>query len=140
MNREIKFRVWNGVTKKMWLPETLTNDDNDTFIALYGDKKRTIGYGLYDRKLENRLASGDDEENKLLQFTGQIDRNGIEIYEGDIVKTGTDKVMVISWSQKHASFVIDRKGWAFVHYFGEAFDGKDCEVIGNICENPELLK
>lgn len=139
MKREIKFRVWNGVTRKMWNPETLTDDENDTFIALYGDKKRTIGYGLYDRKLENRLASGEDEENELLQFTGQKDCNEREIYEGDIVKTGTDKVMVIGWSQKHASFVIDREGWAFIHYFGEAFDGKDCEVIGNKYENPELL-
>jgi hypothetical protein len=47
--------------------------------------------------------------------------------------------MVISWSEKFASFVINRDGWAFSHWFGEAFDSEDCEVVGNIHDNHELL-
>ena len=113
MKREIKFKFWLGHTKKM------------TYVHSIID----ISHMFWDFT----------EDIIPLQFTGQIDCNGDEIFEGDIVKTGTDKVMCIGWSDKHASFVIDREGWAFLHYFGEAFDGKDCEVIGNKYENPELL-
>jgi uncharacterized phage protein (TIGR01671 family) len=74
------------------------------------------------------------------EFTGLKDKNGKEIYEGDIVKTPTDKPMVISWSKKFASFVIDRDGWMFSHWFGEGYNGEDVEVIGNIYDNPELIK
>lgn len=74
------------------------------------------------------------------QYTEKKDKNDKEIYEGDIVKTGTDKLMVIGWSVKFASFIISREGWAFAHWFGEAFNSADCEVVGNIHEHPELLK
>jgi uncharacterized phage protein (TIGR01671 family) len=101
-----------------------------------------LPYSVYNNGIDaikNEQSTEYIDIDTLGQFTGQIDCNENEIYEGDIIKTGTDKVMVIGWSQKHASFVIDREGWAFLHYFGEAFDGKDCEVIGNKYENPELL-
>jgi hypothetical protein len=75
-----------------------------------------------------------------IQFTGLKDKNGKEIYEGDILKTETDKPMVVTWSKKFASFCISREGWAFQHWFGEACDPENCEVIGNIYENPELIK
>jgi len=73
------------------------------------------------------------------QFTGLLDKRGKEIFEGDIVKTGTDKLMEIGWREKFASFVIERDGWVYSHYFGEAFYSEDCEVIGNIHDNPELI-
>lgn len=110
--REIKFRAWDGVDF-MTSPFTLQD-------------------------IQNRIVQFTTDV-PIMQYTGLHDKNGKEIYEGDIVKTGTDKLMVISWSKKHASFVIDRDGWAFVHYFGEAFDSDDCEVIGNIYQNPELI-
>ncbi len=77
---------------------------------------------------------------QFFQNTGLKDKNGKDIYESDIIKTGTDKLMVITWSEKFASFCIERDGWAFQHWFGEAFEAKDCEVVGNQFENPELLK
>jgi len=72
-------------------------------------------------------------------FTGLKDKEGIEIYSGDIVTTSTGKAMVIGWSEKFASFVIERDGWAFQHFFGEGMNPQDCTVIGSIHQNPELL-
>jgi len=74
-----------------------------------------------------------------LQFTGLTDKNGKEIYEGDVIKTETEKAMVVSWNNHFASFCLDRAGWMFTHYFGEGVDPEQIEIIGNIYENPKLL-
>ena len=76
------------------------------------------------------------EPLEFMQFTGLKDKNGKEIYEGDVVK-GDYRVI---WKQKFASFGLVHPSWLFVHYFGEAADPEECEVIGNIYESPELLK
>jgi uncharacterized phage protein (TIGR01671 family) len=116
--REIKFRGWDGI-------QMVSNPINVTYDSGVND----IFY----------FAETGQYKMIFMQYTGLMDKHGKDIYEGDIVKTESNKPMVISWSDIHASFVIDRVGWAFRHYFGEAFDSTDCEVIGNIYENPDLL-
>lgn len=74
------------------------------------------------------------------QFTGTTDKNGVNIFEGDILQIESEKLMIVSWSQKFASFVLNREGWAFSHWFGESCNPENCSVIGNIHESPELLK
>ena len=125
MNREIKFRLWHKESKQMFYN---TASAMNILIGLGGEVKDVY------------LKSDITDEMVKSQYTGLKDKNGKEIYESDIVKMHTDKPMVISWSKKFASFVIDREGWMFSHWFGEACNGEDVEVIGNIFENNELLQ
>lgn len=75
------------------------------------------------------------------QYTGLDDANGDEIYEGDIVaSTSGEFIYKVVYSKKFASFGLRRKQDMFMHYFGEAMESEDCEVIGNIYDNPELME
>ena len=102
---------------------------------------------------DTRLSSIIDPEIMIpLQFTGLTDRNGHEIYEGDIVKfldgqdcsteSGFDyseytNKGIIEWNQQEAMFDITNKGMIDRETFFEEI--ASCEVIGTIYETPELL-
>lgn len=78
------------------------------------------------------------EELVLQQFTGLHDKNGKEIYEGDIVKTdGHFGIKIVEWLEQGGMFIVrDNAGWgSFTIQNLERI-----EVIGNIYETPELLK
>ena len=130
MNREIRFRLWDTVLKTM-MP------DFDNWIDFHGNYWTTPDE-RWDTK-NTEIVRGHNYI--LMQFTGLHDKNGKEIYEGDIIQWGgQNEPMVVAWSDKYASFGIHRSGWMYMHFFGEAVDNTDCEVIGNIYQNPELIK
>lgn len=135
MNREIKFRVWDVENKEMLEVQEL--DFEPTFyggrIAIRPDQ-----YNDYF----------DTEDMILMQYTGLKDKNGKEIYEGDIVKITNKNSKVIPiksliaqivWSEEYLAYILITTSVkdAFEN-LGDYID-YDIEVIGNVWEDSDLL-
>ena len=115
--REIKFRAWDTKEQK-W--------EYDLFMDFDGHLCDCVQYHGTEGVEQGRYI--------LVQYTGLKDENGVEIYEGDIVKS-TVETVVIEWKGE----MWTEEG--FITGFSELFEGANCyEVIGNIHENPELNK
>lgn len=99
-------------------------------------------YGLLRRReglnhdlIEEFNGAGHDVDTKTVsEFTGLLDKNGKEIYEGDITKDGVGNIDIIVWHPA-GYFAVQRNKQD--HTF---IEGERLEVIGNIFENPELIK
>jgi len=77
------------------------------------------------------------ESFELMQSTGLKDKNGTEIYEGDIVKNIYDEIYTVKWFD--AAFYLEEKYNGGFDYHELHFEDNK-KVIGNIYENPELLE
>ena len=124
--REIKFRAWLKEDKKMVNVETMDFTDKS---MQYLEKSEIINAYLLRRVIF------DDVE--LMQFTGVKDKNGKEIYEGDITicKYGPQIAMEVKW--------VDEGFRTLGKYDGDNYVGfvkNNKEVIGNIYENKNLLE
>ena len=69
------------------------------------------------------------------EWTGLTDKNGVKIFEGDIVKNSRD-VGLLYYKEKNSAFTV--KGWEYGYWLWH--DKEDIEVIGNIYDNKDLLK
>lgn len=123
--RQIKFRAWHIGQEKMFCVESLHLED-EYYVLNDGD--------IYSDAF--CVKTGDIE---LMQFTGLKDRNGVEVYEGDVVKYLTHTAHVF-WSPQDFGFVHYNEvigGYAGLSFFKGY---KDFEVVGNIHQHPELLE
>lgn len=133
--REIKFRG-KGINNGEWIEGDLCRGASVPFITYDNDFTVTSSCG------EKELSSGRffavDPET-VGEFTGLKDKNGKEIYEGDIIFDRVDECLgEIKYSEKDGMFVLytsDKELYDFAD-----IDSKDFEVIGNTHDNPELLE
>jgi uncharacterized phage protein (TIGR01671 family) len=131
-----KFRVWNNKSKT-WKGAGYNANGEDRC-------------GHLCCKLKNGIFTLDSTENLIYQLsTGLLDKDNKEIYDGDIVKvimfedwnddTGHNVIYMVKWCSKHIGFRGFNKKMIDSGYSGVGLP-KPIEIIGNIFENPELLK
>lgn len=127
-----KFRAWDKISKKMF--PVMMIDFGQSYVMI--------------EEINGLWCERDFDEIELMRLTGLKDKNGKEIFEGDIVKykygvnTFTE---VVTYDKDFAGFgLVDDDGYgSTVFTFGELAEDVDfssLEVVGNIYENPELLK
>jgi len=124
--REIKFRIWNKNENKMFEDVSLFNDD---FTDMLNEHMRYL------------------QTNKciFMQYTGEKDKNGKEIYEGDILRQFREDNCFGEYESEEFIEIVKIPVYTeFSNWGSGGPDGDypilEMEVIGNIYENEELLK
>lgn len=137
MKREIKFRAWDTEIKEMF-----------PVVEVQWDVKGISGYTVDCESGTIGTYNSALPDIKIMQFTGLLDKNGTEIYEGCVVRF---------WEGEHREYIekvyfdngaFGVRSWRGIAPLQEYMTEDDdiygqiscAEVIGNIYENPELLK
>ena len=135
--REILFKA-KRLDNGEWVEGFCVNISNKHLYIFTG--KLDISNGYLD------LEKYSVGPKTLCQYTGLTDKNGNKIWENDAVRYEDDlvnmvKVDLIGWNETHAAFTIlaDEKG-NMKYYYIDEFIASNFEVIGNIFDNPELMK
>jgi len=138
MGREIKFRAWVPRDSKMFSVTSITFSGTGVrAIATFRPvSKRDRTYV----PTTNRVLAGHFE---LMQYTGLKDKNGVEIYEGDVVAMfGRSQYSEVFWAADAGGWMV----WAIDSGASSLREGFlahyqiTAEVVGNVYENPDLLQ
>jgi uncharacterized phage protein (TIGR01671 family) len=144
--RQIKFRAWDKQREEMW--KYVLNEMSD--VDCYDDN-------LSMWSVAKMMEKGDDSRFVFMQYTGLKDRNGTEIYEGDILLvtsetyTNFGKTPTGRFSKEYYEVIWKDDGWGYkvlksdhtiegTEIKGLKVTTKYAEVIGNIYEHPHLLE
>lgn len=141
MNRPLKFRAWDKRLGKMITDDALA-------ISLLGEIYRrgdgTAVWRYHCIPKISRVNTISEDDFELMQYTGLKDKNGKEIYEGDIITDATDVGEVFYRVAQQTDGAI---GWCleqglvanqYTRY--SLYAEHPYEVVGNLWENKELLK
>ena len=126
-----KYRAYDGSSlNRMYQPDEVLVGDGNIWII---DEDSVVGEWIVNNDLE------------LMQSTGLKDKNGKEIFEGDILACKTDDEVInlnIFWDEEHALFMFESKKYNKQEPLAELVENNTYpfEIIGNIYENPELLE
>mgnify|MGYP004534014253 CR=1 FL=1 len=124
--REIKFRAWDKELNIM-------SYANDGLLVMFLGEDICVAY-------DSPAGDGVVNSYELMQYTGLIDKNGKEIYEGDIVrhfKRDKEKLLKIEISSGYGVYAQEND--TTKRLIGRSNTHLCYEVVGNIYENPELL-
>ena len=116
--RKFKFKAWSKDEKRMLINVSLL----DGFPCIRENGK-LVCYGNCE----------------IMQCTGLKDKSGREIYEGDIIVDNSGEKYVCEWGEPEAGFYLYQLSSARTFYFCN-FEENELKIVGNIHENPELLK
>lgn len=125
-----KFRAWHNELGRMM-----------SIKNMWFQASRIEELELNDAVMNEHITAYPDEI-ELMQSTGLKDKNGKEIFEGDVVDYKGRKA-IIKWNGSYASFIyrfVDELNKRSAEWYPLYLAYLKCEVIGNIYENPELLE
>lgn len=137
MDREIKFKGKQLEYPHSWIyGQLITDEGGKAYILDQDDFHREIIHDVEpDNDLSFVIGLVEVDPNTVGQYTGLKDKNGKEVYEGDIVSSGAT-TGVVMYDCEQAGFVVQKEKTIELQFYSLL----GIEVIGNIHDNPELIK